>query len=294
MLIHIDDAAGFCWGVVRTIDKVEEVLQDKVKENIYVLGEIIHNPSEIQRLEQKGLKTITHAGMANISPDDSIIIIRAHGEPPSTYSDVKNYNIELVDATCPLVTALQKTVRKYYVSGYQIVIYGKNQHAEIIGLRGVCNDECIVIQSLEETLQKVDFSRKTILFSQTTMDRPTFNIIKDALRERFSEFIDAENSGDMFLSRDTICKYVSGREENLIDFSGSHDIVIFVAGKSSSNGKSLYKVCKSANQRTYFIESIDEIDYSWFDGVETVGITGATSTPDWYLKLVKEEIVAKC
>ncbi|MBM2813314.1 MAG: 4-hydroxy-3-methylbut-2-enyl diphosphate reductase [Ignavibacteria bacterium] len=286
MNIYIDESAGFCWGVVRTIDKVEETLNGNKDEQIYVLGNIIHNPREIERLANNGLQTINHSDFERISGTNSKVIIRAHGEAPSTYKKAKDLNIDLIDATCPLVTALQKRVGKFYEQGYQIVIYGKKEHAEIIGLRGVCNDECVVVHSIEEAREMINPNLKTVLLSQTTMDRPTFLAIKDEI-----ESIIHENGNELeVLSRDTICKYVSDREPALREFSIANDVIIFVAGHDSSNGKILFNICKSENPNTHFIEDVSEIDYSLFDDVKSVGVTGATSTPQWYLNLVKETL----
>lgn len=291
MRITIDESSGFCWGVVRTIEIVEEILQKE--NNVFVLGNIIHNPREIERLEKKGLKTISHEDLSKIAAQKPKVIIRAHGEPPSTYLLAKKLGIELIDATCPLVTALQKRVKKFYKQGYQIVILGKKEHAEIIGIRGVCNDECIVVRSVEEAIEKVDLKRKTVLFSQTTMDKATFYKIKDVLEKHSIELINGSEIDKHFIAKDTICKYVADREDTLRKFASENDIIIFVAGRDSSNGRSLFKVCNSVNQNTYFIEDICEIDYSWLDNVENIGITGATSTPQWYLEKVKIELEMK-
>ena len=290
MQINIDNSAGFCWGVVKTIDLVEDQLREANGRDVYVLGQIIHNPKEIERLEAKGLKTITHEDLPNIKKENSTVIIRAHGEPPSTYDTADKLGLDLVDATCPLVTSLQKRVRKYHKMGYQIVVYGKENHAEVIGLRGVCNDECIVIKSLDDALEKVDFNKKTVLFTQTTMNKYVFYEIRDALKENAAEFHDEGEIKSSFMVKDTICKYVSDRDEDLRKFARTNDLIIFVAGRSSSNGKSLFQICSGENPNTKFIESIEEIDYTWFDGVEKVGVTGATSTPQWYLRQVKDEV----
>lgn len=293
MQINIDKSSGFCWGVVRTIDKAEETLANKDAENVYVLGNIIHNPREIERLEEKGLKTIGINDLDSLPKDNTKVIIRAHGEPPSTYEYASRLGVELIDATCPLVTGLQKKVKNFHKHGYQVVIYGKPEHAEIIGLRGVIKDDCVVIQSVEEALDKVDFSRKTVLLSQTTKDKQTFYNIKAAIESKVESLIDGGEIADYFQSRDTLCKEVWGREELLIQFAKDNQIIIFVAGRTSSNGKSLFNLCKSHNDNTFFIEDINEIDSKWFQGVDTVGITGATSTPTWYLDKVKLEIERK-
>lgn len=292
-IISIDANAGFCWGVVRTLEKVEQCLEECGDKNVYVLGEIIHNPSEIERLEKKGLKTLLKDELKNFNPENSVAIIRAHGEPPSTYEEAERIGLELVDATCPLVKNLQNKVKKYFDKGFQIVIYGKHSHAEVVGLRGVCDDKCIVINSSEEALSKVDFTKKTVLFSQTTMEKKEFQSIAAALQEKFNgenESLSEEGKLKIFEQKDTICKYVSNRGQSLIDFANSNEVVIFVAGRNSSNGKSLFTVSYNANRKTYFIENIYEINKNWFENAKQIGITGATSTPQWYLILVKKEI----
>lgn len=292
MKVTIDEKAGFCWGVVRTIDIAEDTLSATNEADVYVLGHIIHNPREIDRLEHKGLSTITHDDFERIAANGrrSKVIIRAHGEPPSTFVKAEQLGIELVDATCPLVTNLQNRVKKYYDADFQIVIYGKKEHAEVIGLRGVCNDEAIVIRTLDEAKEIIDFTRKTALISQTTMPRPIFYEIKEYLEEQIEELIHAGEINDKLLARDTTCRAVTGREEPLIEYAKTNDVIIFVSGKKSSNGKSLYHKSKEYNPRTYFVEDIDEIDWDWFKGAETVGISGATSTPQWYMKKVKQTI----
>lgn len=290
MKINIDPSSGFCWGVVRTVEIAEELLQKDKEKEIYILGQIIHNPKETKRLEGKGLKTIYHNELENLIPEKSKVLIRAHGEPPSTYETLNKLGIEYQDATCPLVTALQKRAFKYYDEGYQIVIFGKKEHAEVIGLRGVCNDECIVIKSVDEVDEKIDFEKKTVLISQTTMDKRTFNAIIEKIEENVKEFYDAGTIKEHFLAKDTLCRAVYGREDKLIRFSNDNDIIIFVAGRNSSNGKSLYKVCKNINEHSYFIEDISEIDPDWFKRAHSVGITGATSTPEWYMREVKTYI----
>ncbi len=287
MQIDIDDSAGFCWGVVQTIDKVESTLKECKDKKVHVLGQIIHNPKESERLAFRGLKTITHDELTEINPSDSVVIVRAHGEPPSTFKKASDMGIELIDATCPLVRSLQNSVRKYYSDGWQIVIFGKYEHAEVIGIRGVCNDECIVIRDFETALERIDFTKKTVIFSQTTMAQPTFWQLADSIREHFEKVQGKIIDDEMFLTKNTICKFVSKRESKLIEFAKSHDLVIFVAGKNSSNGKILYQICKDANDNTIFIEDTDEIDFKKITDYKRVGITGATSTPQWFMEHIK-------
>lgn len=296
MSVTIDKYSGFCWGVVRTVEIAEESLEQD--ETVYVLGHIIHNPKEIQRLQDKGLQTISIDDFPRIASEAKEkgilpkVLIRAHGEPPETYKRALELGIEIIDATCPVVTKLQERVRKFYDQGYQIVIFGKSDHAEVLGVRGVCKDQCIVVLTVEEALSFVQLDKKTVLFSQTTMDRPTFVLIKEALQSRIKDLIidTMEGIATEFHAKDTICGQVSGREDMLRKYASDHDAIVFVAGKASSNGKVLYDVCREVNPNTYFIEDISEIDPSWFKGISTIGITGATSTPQWYMNHVQEHL----
>lgn len=284
MKVTIDKNSGFCWGVVRAIDFAEEELNKSGK--LYSLGDIIHNPQEIDRLGAEGLQTVSHRDLENIR--DAKVLIRAHGEPPSTYELAKKYNLEIIDATCPVVTKLQERIKKFYDEGYQIVIFGKKDHAEVIGLRGVCNDEAVVVKSVDEALTKVDFARRTVLFSQTTMDKPTFYAIKEALSQKVKDLVvgTMEEIAKTFLAKDTICGQVSGRDKKLREFAAQNDVMIFVAGKTSSNGKVLYEICREENPSSYFVESEAELQPQWFENVESVGVTGATSTPQWLMEKV--------
>ncbi len=294
MTVTIDKYSGFCWGVVRTVQIAEETLAQNRK--VYVLGHIIHNPREIERLEQKGLETISVADFERIANTDAKVLIRAHGEPPETYRKALDLGIEIIDATCPVVTKLQERARKFYTQGYQVVVFGKKDHAEVLGVRGVCNDECVVVKNVQDALENIDLKQKTVLFSQTTMDRPTFVEITKALKERIAAelVIDTmESIATEFHAKDTICGQVSGRENHLAKFAAENDVVIFAAGKASSNGKVLFDVCHAANPRTYFIEDISEIQPEWIERAENIGISGATSTPQWYMELVKSAIEGK-
>jgi 4-hydroxy-3-methylbut-2-enyl diphosphate reductase len=298
MKVTIDTNSGFCWGVVRTVDIAEETLNkaENEKTNTYILGHIIHNPKEINRLEAKGLKTISHDELDEIARNDKSanIIIRAHGEPPTTYQKTAELGLNVVDATCPLVTNLQNRVKKYHQLGYQIIIFGKKEHAEVIGLRGVCNDDCIVIKSLEEA-KEIEFTNKqTVFMSQTTMAKHIFHDVKEYLNSKINDLIDLGEIDNKLIGRDTTCRAVTSREEPLIKFAKSNDVMIFVSGKNSSNGKSLFNSCLKVNPRTYFVEDINEIDLEWFSNAESVGISGATSTPHWYMEKVKSFIEDKC
>lgn len=287
MTITIDKFSGFCWGVVRTIEIAEQELAGG--RPLYSLGEIIHNPMEISRMEDKGLQTVSHADLESLR--GSTVLIRAHGEPPSTYRKAGELGITIVDATCPVVTKVQERIRRFYLDGYQVVIFGKSDHAEVIGLVGQTNGEAVVVKSIAD-LDRVRLDRKTVLFSQTTMDKPTFHAIKDELGRRVKDLVVGtfEDEAVEFHAKDTICGQVSGRDKKLREFAKSNDVVIFVAGRHSSNGKVLFEIAKSENPRTYFVERAEEVRSEWLERAETVGISGATSTPQWLMQQVKEHL----
>jgi 4-hydroxy-3-methylbut-2-enyl diphosphate reductase len=286
--VAVDQNSGFCWGVVRTIDIAEQELHESKK--LYSLGDIIHNPIEIERLQEKGLATISLEDLKDVK--DAKVLIRAHGEPPETFRRAKELGIELIDATCPVVTKVQERIRKFYDNGYQVVIFGKKDHAEVIGLVGHTNGTAIVVKSSEE-VDKLDLTKKTVLFSQTTMDKATFYLIRDEIKSRIKAEFEVGTFEEMaidFHAKDTICGQVSGRDKKLREFSRSNDVMVFVAGRKSSNGKVLYEIAKEENPNTYFVEDEKELKTEWFSGAETVGISGATSTPQWLMERIKVSI----
>ena len=287
MKITIDQHAGFCWGVVRTIDIAEEEL--KATQRLYSLGSIIHNPLEVKRLADEGLETVTHEDFEKLRGQK--VLIRAHGEPPSTYELAKKHGVALVDATCPVVTKVQERIRKFFDNGYQIVIFGKKDHAEVIGLLGHTRNEAVVVKSVDE-ISKVDLGRKTVLFSQTTMDKPTFYEIANVLRKKIKEFEVGtfEEAAIDFHAKDTICGQVSGRDKKLRAYATENEVMVFVAGHNSSNGKVLYNICREANPNTYFIEDETALRSEWFEGKSSVGISGATSTPQWLMEKIRDSI----
>lgn len=306
MQVTVDKNSGFCWGVVRAVNMAEAQLALEAAAGsaprLYSLGDIIHNPVEVLRLQSEGLTTISHADFERIAEENrrsgvqAKVLIRAHGEPPSTYEKLRELGIEVVNATCPVVGKVQERIRKFYDKGYQVVIFGKKEHAEVIGLRGVVNDEAIVVLTVDEALAKIKFDRPTVLFSQTTMDRPTFREIRDRLKERIADLVvdTMEETAVEFQAKDTICGQVSGRETKLAELARSQDMVIFVAGHNSSNGKVLYHVALDANPNTHFIEDERELLPEWFSNVETVAVTGATSTPQWLMERVADAIYTMC
>lgn len=284
MRVLIDDNSGFCFGVVRAIGEAESALANLGK--VYSLGDIVHNRIEVQRLERMGLYTIAHEQMATLG--EATLLIRAHGEPPRTYERAKELGLRIIDATCPVVARLQRRVREAYEKmqrvGGQVVLLGKRGHAEVVGLTGQVMDDVMVVEG-EGDLDMLDFSRPIYFLSQTTQSIELFHRLGDEIRRR------AKNSDDVILD-DTICRRVAGREQNLTEFARSVDVVIFVAGRKSSNGRVLYDVCRKANERCYNIEEASELDTSWFERAESVGICGATSTPRWLMEDVAKAIEA--
>jgi 4-hydroxy-3-methylbut-2-enyl diphosphate reductase len=288
MNVSIDQSSGFCWGVVRTIDIAEEEMDGS--RELYSLGPVIHNPVEIERLRARGLEPVSIADFERLRGKK--VLIRAHGEPPSTYELARTHGVTLIDATCPVVTKVQERIRKFYDKGYQVVIFGKKDHAEVVGLVGHTNGTAVVLRSVEE-IASLDLTRKTVLFSQTTMDKATFAEIARVLRDRIKAEFEVgtfEESAVDFHAKDTICGQVSGREKKLREFAGGNDVMVFVAGRNSSNGKVLYDICREANPRTFFVEDVSELREEWFIGAERVGISGATSTPQWLMERVKNAI----
>ncbi|MBQ3926351.1 MAG: 4-hydroxy-3-methylbut-2-enyl diphosphate reductase [Bacteroidaceae bacterium] len=278
MLIEIDEGSGFCFGVTTAIKKAEEELAKS--ESLYCLGDIVHNGREVERLKKMGLMTVGHADLDTLH--DTKMMLRAHGEPPQTYTKAKEQNITLIDATCPVVLNLQRRIRKAYEEGGQIVIYGKNGHAEVVGLVGQTDGTAIVIENLEDA-KKLDFSHDIQLFSQTTKSLEGFREIVRYIEENIQE-------GAQFNYFDTICRRVANRIPSIRNFATQHDVIIFVCGKKSSNGKVLYNECLSVNPHTYMIDAPAEIEHQWFEGVKSVGICGATSTPKWLMEECKKKI----
>ena len=327
--IEIDNGSGFCFGVTTAIKKAEEELAKGTK--LYCLGDIVHNSMEVERLTKKGLITINHNQLRELH--DVKVLLRAHGEPPETYELAKRNNIEIIDATCPVVLALQRRIKSQYEKGHQvadislgnkgepvvvlptrsqtenkcdeicssfpvstplslrdetksagsIVIFGKNGHAEVLGLVGQTHSHAIVIEKFED-VKALDFEHDIYLYSQTTKSLDEFHKIIDYIQSHISPTA-------KFQSFDTICRQVANRMPNISSFAARHDLILFVAGRKSSNGKVLFHECLSVNPNSYQVESADEIDMKWFDGVQTVGICGATSTPKWLMEECRDEIL---
>ena len=286
MLVEIDKNSGFCFGVVRAISKAEAAVEE-LQGEVYSLGDIVHNRMEVQRLEALGLKTVTHEDMERLGGRD--LFIRAHGEPPTTYRRAEELGIRVIDATCPVVAQLQRKVVAAHEQmarvGGQVVILGKRGHAEVVGLTGQVEQPTIVVER-EEDLQQVDFSRPIFFLSQTTQSVALFW----SLAEKMKQMLGDES---MLTVDDTICRRVSNREKALGEFAKRFDVVIFVCGKKSSNGRVLFNVCRASNERCYNIEEESELQAEWFEGCASVGICGATSTPAWLMARVAEEIENK-
>ena len=280
--IEIDNGSGFCFGVTTAIKKAEEELAKGTR--LYCLGDIVHNGMECERLRAMGLININHEDMQELH--DVKVLLRAHGEPPETYELARRNNIEIIDATCPVVLQLQKRIKtQYEAGGEQIVIFGKKGHAEVLGLVGQTQSSAIVIESFDEA-KRLDFSRDIYLYSQTTKSLDEFHRIIDYIQSHIAP-------GATFKSFDTICRSVANRMPNISQFATKHDLILFVCGRKSSNGKVLYNECLRVNPNTHLVEDPKEIEPQWLEGIQTVGICGATSTPRWLMEQCRDAILAK-
>lgn len=278
--IEIDNGSGFCFGVTTAIKKAEEELADGNK--LYCLGDIVHNGMEVERLHAHGLLTINHDEMTRLH--DVKVLLRAHGEPPATYAMAEANHIHIIDATCPVVLQLQRRIKRQYDAdpNAQIVIFGKNGHAEVLGLVGQTQGHAVVVESLDDVKQ-LDLSRNTYLYSQTTKSLDEFHRIIEYIQEHIAPTA-------TFRSFDTICRQVANRMPNIANFASRHDIILFVCGHKSSNGKVLFNECKRVNENSFLVEKPEEIDLSWFVGKQSVGICGATSTPKWLMEQCRDYI----
>jgi 4-hydroxy-3-methylbut-2-enyl diphosphate reductase len=274
--VTIDQDSGFCFGVVYAIEMAEDILREEGK--LFCLGDIVHNDEEVKRLENMGLVIISHEELANISNEK--VLIRAHGEPASTYEIALKNDIELIDASCPVVLKLQNRIKNAHDKKENIFIYGKHGHAEVIGLKAQTSDQAVVFQDLEE-LNVAELPNEITLFSQTTKSTSNFYEISETLNK----------AGIKVNTNDTICRQVSNRDKLLKSFAVKFDKIIFVSGTKSSNGKVLYNICKSVNTDTHFISSSCELDKGWFNKNDTIGICGATSTPMWLMEEVRDTLL---
>ncbi len=289
MRIEVDDNSGFCFGVVTAIEKAEEQLEKSG--TLYCLGDIVHNASEVERLRVRGLMTITHAELRTLK--DATVLLRAHGEPPSTYSVAEENNIRVIDATCPVVLQLQRRIKEAYAENLRrresgemtemplILIYGKEGHAEVNGLVGQTNGEAIVIQNADD-LDSIDLSRDILLYSQRTKSLDGFRHIVEEIKAR------KQTGGFEYF--DTICRQVANRLSKLREFAASHDAIVFVSGAKSSNGKVLFEECRKVNARSYLVSDGSGLDMSLLEGADSIGICGATSTPRWLMADIAELI----
>lgn len=282
MKITIDEKSGFCFGVVRAISIAEEALS--AGQSVASLGDIVHNRIEVQRLERLGLRTISHDAIDGLC--DTKLLIRAHGEPPTTYRRAEGAAVEVIDATCPVVAALQRRVKEAYEAmqrvGGTLCILGKRGHAEVVGLSGQVDDRAVVIERIED-IEGLDFSHPIYLLSQTTQSLALFREVSEAIRQRLAD-------ESMLTADDTICRRVSSREQHLREFASTSDVIIFVCGRKSSNGRVLAEVCSAANSRTYIVEEASDLQREWFEGAASVGVCGATSTPEWLMREVADRI----
>ncbi|MBM3168916.1 MAG: 4-hydroxy-3-methylbut-2-enyl diphosphate reductase [Bacteroidetes bacterium] len=289
MQITIDKNSGYCFGVEFAIKMAEDEMENQ--DTLYCLGDIVHNDMEVKRLREKGLVVIDREQLQELS--NCKVLIRAHGEPPETYKLAIENNIELIDASCPVVLKLQHRVKnafdKMERENGQIVIYGKKGHAEVIGLTGQTLEKAIVVME-DADLEKIDYQRPVTLFSQTTKSTKGFYALSEKIEKRIKEAKGELNELD-FNSNDSICRQVSNREPQLQRFAQENDVILFVSGKKSSNGKALYQVCLAENPRSYFIENELEVEQDWFQKADKVGICGATSTPMWLMEQVQSYVL---
>ncbi len=286
MKITIDTHSGFCFGVVYAIEMAEDILRNE--DSLYCLGDIVHNNKEVERLNALGLKVIDHNELHHLK--DCKVLIRAHGEPPSTYELALKNNIQLLDASCPVVLKLQNQIKGGYeqikqING-QVIIFGKEGHAEVVGLLGQTNNNAIIVASVKD-LDKIDFTKSIYIYSQTTKSPKAYQEITLEIEKRVKM---TANTNIKYIVNDTLCRQVSGREPQLKRFSNINDVIIFVSGRKSSNGKMLYQSCKDENHNSYFISDVDELRSDWFIGANSVGICGATSTPRWLMESIEEAI----
>lgn len=279
--IEIDSGSGFCFGVTTAISKAEEELS--CSDTLYCLGDIVHNGMEVERLHLQGLQTIDHSQLSRLH--DVKVLLRAHGEPPATYATAERNHIEIIDATCPVVLQLQRRIKRQYDDNpqAQIVIFGKNGHAEVLGLVGQTDGNAIVVENLDDA-SHLCFDRDIYLYSQTTKSLDEFHALIAYIQAHISP-------AATFRSFDTICRQVANRMPNIAAFAARHDMILFVSGHKSSNGKVLFNECLRVNANSHHIEQPSEIDLHWLDGVNTIGICGATSTPKWIMEQCRDHIL---
>ncbi len=290
MQINIDSKSGFCFGVLNAISVAEKYL--KKYGTLFCLGDIVHNNKEIERLRNLGLIVIDHNDLERMF--NTRVLIRAHGEPPSTYETARKNKIEIVDASCPVVLKLQSRIHKSHLemkeTDGQLVIFGKEGHAEIVGLVGQTNNKAFVIGSDFKGIEKIDFKKPVTLYSQTTQDKESYRKLTNLLLSKIKTHCTTQQKDSKFKSFNTICGQVSNRGPHLTEFAKKNDIIIFVGGKKSSNGKYLFNICRQNNPSSYFISEKGDLNNDWFKNINSVGVCGATSTPMWLMEEVAKEI----
>jgi 4-hydroxy-3-methylbut-2-en-1-yl diphosphate reductase len=290
MVVEIDEKSGFCFGVQNAVEIAEEAL--KKGEKVFSLGQIVHNEIEVERLMKLGLEAITYSQFRKIR--NSKVLIRAHGEPPETYRIAEQNNLTIIEATCPIVKKLQSRIHKTWINSQnkndQVVIFGKEGHAEVIGLMGHTDNGAILTNG-KDNLDMIDYTKDIHLYSQTTMSPSDYNALTRLIRDRIRQAGVDDPDKHLHINR-TICGQVSNRQPALISFSKKHDVIIFVSGKESSNGRFLFTVCKNVNPNAWFISSPEELDPKWFRGYSSTGVCGATSTPRWLIERVRDRILS--
>lgn len=288
MIVEADKQSGFCFGVQNAVEIAEKALLKG--EKVFSLGPLVHNDKEVDRLSSLGLASISHEEFRRLK--DCKVLIRAHGEPPDTYVTAEKNNLTIIEATCPIVKRLQSRIKDTWARtkgiGGQVVIFGKPGHAEVVGLQGQINNEGILVSGPDD-FDKIDITKPVYLFSQTTMSVKEYNNLSDTLRTRMEEKGISSHDKHLVINK-TICGQVSNREPHLKEFAKKHDVIVFVSGRESSNGKMLYSVCRSVNPNTHFVSSHEELDKSWFTGKNSVGVCGATSTPKWLIENIRDII----
>lgn len=283
--IEIDEKSGFCFGVIHAIKQAEEAL--KTTQPLYCLGDIVHNNAEVQRLEKKGLRTIQYEEFKQLR--NATVLLRAHGEPPSTYEIAKQNNITIIDATCPVVLRLQKKIKARFeqssAHNEQILIFGKEGHAEVVGLLGQTDNSALVINSPHD-IESIDYSKALFLYSQTTKSLREF----EQLQQKIQRKIDEQQSNTPFISYDTICRRVANRGTELKRFAQNYDMILFVSDRKSSNGQVLFNICKQINGNTHFINTVEDLKQLQIDKRQSIGICGATSTPKWLMEEIMQAL----
>jgi 4-hydroxy-3-methylbut-2-en-1-yl diphosphate reductase len=291
MKVEIDESAGFCWGIQRTVEVAEKFVYRNPNKKVYILGELVFNTREIKRLENLGINTIQADNLSLIDSENSIIILRAHGEPPETYDMLRKFDVKFTDTTCSIVASQQEVVAKYFNKGYNIIIYGEENHPEVIGLLGNCDNNGYIISNIEEANAYRSYTDKNLLIAQTSVPKSQFESIRRIMSISIPNLESYYQDHFMLEIKDATCKFNSKRESDLVKFVESYDLVLFLADRKSSNGKMLFELCRAVNSNTVFIEDKNEIKKEYFINRTDIGITGAMNTPRWLLAEAKEKVL---